>query len=172
MKRGFAWALALAMMLALLAGCGGSTGGETTASDVSNSETTSSAPMEDAGGSWGAWTDEAPSAEGGERRILTGGGRLREAKMIYTAHMEVETTAFDTADADLRTLVEVLGGYFEQAAVHNYASGYRSGDYTVRIPADQFHPFLERVGTLCHVTYQEESKKTSASSTTTRRAAW
>ena len=79
--------------------------------------------------------------------------------MIYTAHMEVETTAFDTADADLRTLVEVLGGYFEQAAVHNYASGYRSGDYTVRIPADQFHPFLERVGTLCHVTYQEEFKE-------------
>lgn len=35
--------------------------------------------------------------------------------MIYTARMEVETTAFDTADADLRTLVEVLGGYFEQA---------------------------------------------------------
>ena len=79
--------------------------------------------------------------------------------MIYTAQMEVETTAFDAADADLRTLVEVLGGYFEQAAVHNYGSGYRSGDYTVRIPADQYHPFLERVGTLCHVTYQEESSE-------------
>ena len=55
--------------------------------------------------------------------------RLENAKMIYTARMEVETTAFDTADADLRTLVEVLGGYFEQAAVHDYGSGYRSGDY-------------------------------------------
>ena len=88
MKRGLVWALALAMMLALLAGCGGSTGGETTASDVSNSETTSSAPMEDAGGSWGAWTDEAPSAEAGETDP-DGGGRLREAKMIYTARMEV-----------------------------------------------------------------------------------
>ena len=27
----------------------------------------------------------------------------------------------------------------------------------MRIPADQYRPFLERVGTLCHVTYQEES---------------
>ena len=79
--------------------------------------------------------------------------------MIYTARMEVETTAFDTADADLRTLVEVLGGYFEQAAVHNYASGYRSGDYTVRIPADQFQAFLDRVGTICHVTYKEEGSE-------------
>ncbi len=158
MKRGLVWALALAMMLALLAGCGGSTGGDTASSDVSVSGTANSAPMEDAGGSWGAWTDEAPSAEAGETDP-DGGGRLREAKMIYTARMEVETTGFDAADADLRTLVEVLGGYFEQAAVHNYASGYRSGDYTVRIPADQFHPFLERVGTLCHVTYQEEFKE-------------
>ena len=85
--------------------------------------------------------------------------RLENAKMIYTARMEVETTAFDTADADLRTLVEVLGGYFEQAAVHDYGSGYRSGDYKVRIPADQFQPFLDRVGTLCHVTYQEQTSE-------------
>ena len=85
--------------------------------------------------------------------------RLENAKMIYTARMEVETTAFDTAAADLRTLVEILGGYFEQAAVHNYGSGYRSGDYTVRVPADQFQPFLDRVGTLCHVTYQEQTSE-------------
>ena len=98
--------------------------------------------------------------------LLTGGtaedgasDRLENAKMIYTARMEVETTAFDTADADLRTLVEVLGGYFEQAAVHDYGSGYRSGDYKVRIPADQFQPFLDRVGTLCHVTYQEQTSE-------------
>ena len=55
--------------------------------------------------------------------------------------------------------MEVLGGYFEQAAVHDYGSGYRSGDYKVRIPADQFQPFLDRVGTLCHVTYQEQTSE-------------
>jgi len=79
--------------------------------------------------------------------------------MIYTARMEVETTGFDDADADLRTLVEDLGGYFEQAAAHNYSSGYRSGDYTARIPADQFQAFLDRVGTICHVTYKEEGSE-------------
>ena len=89
----------------------------------------------------------------------SGEDRLENAKMIYTARMEVETTGFDAADADLRTLVEVLGGYFEQASVHNYSSGYRSGDYTVRIPADQLRPFLDRVGTLCHVTYQEQTSE-------------
>ena len=72
---------------------------------------------------------------------------------------DVVLTGFDAADADLRTLVEVLGGYFEQAAVHNYGGGYRSGDYTVRIPADQFQAFLDRVGTICHVTYKEEGSE-------------
>lgn len=69
-------------------------------------------------------TRAAPTAPGRRRKWLrTPAGtaedgasdRLENAKMIYTARMEVETTAFDTADADLRTLVEVLGGYFEQA---------------------------------------------------------
>ena len=153
MKRGFAWMLALLLLLGLLSGCGG--GGDTaTSDDAMASADSADNGTASAGGSYGAWPEEAGTEEAGEDG---GSDRLENAKMIYTARMEVETTGFDAADADLRTLVEVLGGYFEQAAVHNYGSGYRSGDYTVRIPADQYRPFLERVGTLCHVTYQEES---------------
>ena len=154
MKRGFAWLLTLLALLGLLSGCGG--GGDTTVSDTaSNSAATDGA--DDPGGSYGAWAEAEVAEDSGGTAEDGASDRLENAKMIYTARMEVETTGFDAADADLRTLVEVLGGYFEQAAVHNYGSGYRSGDYTVRIPADQYRPFLERVGTLCHVTYQEES---------------
>ena len=156
MKSGFAWMLALFLLLGLLSGCGG--GNDMAASE----DTMTSADMADSGttstgGSYGAWP-ETETAEDSDGTAEAGAeNRLENAKMIYTARMEVETTGFDAADADLRTLVEVLGGYFEQAAVHSYSSGYRSGDYTVRIPSDQYQPFLERVGTLCHVTYQEES---------------
>ena len=156
MKRGFAWMLALLLLLGLLSGCGGG-GDNATASDTASSSVATDG-ADDAGGSYGAWPEAAVTEETGETTGEDGGDdRLENAKMIYTARMEMETTGFDAADADLRTLVEVLGGYFEQAAVHNYGSGYRSGDYTVRIPADQYRPLLERVGTLCHVTYQEES---------------
>ena len=156
MKRGFAWMLALLLLLGLLSGCGGG-GDNATASDTASSSVATDG-ADDAGGSYGAWPEAQVAEETtGESAEDGGEDRLENAKMIYTARMEVETTGFDAADADLRTLVEVLGGYFEQAAVHNYGSGYRSGDYTVRIPADQYRPFLERVGTLCHVTYQEES---------------
>ena len=154
MKRGFAWMLALLLLLGLLSGCGGG-GDNATASDTASSSVATDG-ADDAGGSYGAWPETEEAEDSGGTAEDSGDDRLENAKMIYTARMEVETTGFDAADADLRTLVEVLGGYFEQAAVHNYGSGYRSGDYTVRIPADQYRPFLERVGTLCHVTYQEE----------------
>ena len=156
MKRGFAWLLTLLALLGLLSGCGG--GGDTTASDTaSNSAATEGA--DDSGGSYGAWAEAEVAEDSGGTAEDGASDRLENAKMIYTARMEVETTAFDTADADLRTLVEALGGYFEQAAVHDYGSGYRSGNYKVRIPADQFQPFLDRVGTLCHVTYQEQTSE-------------
>ena len=158
MKRGFAWMLALLLLLGLLSGCGGG-GDNATASDTASSSVATDG-ADDAGGSYGAWPEAAVTEETGETTGEDGGDdRLENAKVIYTARMEVETTGFDAADADLRTLVEVLGGYFEQAAVHNYGSGYRSGDYTVRIPADQFQAFLDQVGTICHVTYKEEGSE-------------
>ena len=156
MKRGFAWLLTLLALLGLLSGCGG--GGDTAAADTATSADTADNGTAASGGSYGAWAETEVAEDSGQAEDGAS-DRLENAKMIYTARMEVETTAFDTADADLRTLVEVLGGYFEQAAVHDYGSGYRSGDYKVRIPADQFQPFLDQVGTLCHVTYQEQTSE-------------
>ena len=156
MKRGFAWMLALLLLLGLLSGCGGS-GNATASDDATTSADSADNGTASAGGSYGVWAET--TEESGGTAEDGGEDRLENAKMIYTARMEVETTGFDAADADLRTLVEVLGGYFEQAAVHNYGSGYRSGDYTVRIPADQFQAFLDRVGTMCHVTYKEEGSE-------------
>ena len=156
MKRGFAWLLTLLALLGLLSGCGG--GGDTAAADTATSADTADNGTAASGGSYGAWAETEVAEDSGQAEDGAS-DRLENAKMLYTARMEVETTAFDTAAADLRTLVEILGGYFEQAAVHNYGSGYRSGDYTVRVPADQFQPFLDRVGTLCHVTYQEQTSE-------------
>ena len=155
MKRGFAWLLTLLALLGLLSGCGG---GDTAAADTATSADTADNGTAASGGSYGAWAETEVAEDSGQAEDGAS-DRLENAKMIYTARMEVETTGFDAADSDLRTLVEILGGYFEQAAVHNYGSGYRSGDYTVRIPADQFQAFLDRVGTICHVTYKEEGSE-------------
>ena len=117
MKRGFAWMLTLLLLLGLLSGCGGS-GNATASDDATTSADSADNGTASAGGSYGVWAET--TEESGGTAEDGASDRLENAKMIYTARMEVETTAFDTAAADLRTLVEVLGGYFEQAAVHNY----------------------------------------------------
>lgn len=78
----------------------------------------------------------------------------RPAKRIYTAQLELETKSFDEAAEQLSALVEACGGWFQESSVNDYGSGYRHGSYTVRVPAEQFQPFVTQVGALCHVTYQ------------------
>lgn len=150
MKRGLAMLAALVLLLGLMSGCGG---GETSAS--ATSDAAASAESADSGtGSYGgnmaAQMPESPAEE------ENGEDRLQNAKMIYTADLSVETTAFDDAAAGLRQLVEDMGGYFESASLHNYGSDYRSAYYTIRVPAERFRDLLEQVGELCHVVRQEE----------------
>ena len=148
MKRGLAMLAALMLLLGLLSGCGG----EGTAADSAASESTTSESADTGDSFYGG--NAMPQPEHSEAE--NGEDRLQNAKMIYTADLEVETTAFDDAAAGLRQLVEDMGGYFENASLHNYSSDYRSAYYTVRVPADRFRDLLTQVGQLCHVVRQDE----------------
>lgn len=70
-------------------------------------------------------------------------------KLIRTAQMELETTAFEETVQSLTELTERMGGYFESNSVQK-RSGGRWADFTVRIPAQQYQTFLEQAGGLCH----------------------
>ena len=150
MKRGLAILAVLVLALGFLSGCGGS--GDTSAATEDTAASSESADSGDGsyGGNMMPQTAETSEAENGEDQLL-------DAKMIYTATMDVETTAFDVAAAGLRQMVEDMGGYFEQASVYNYGDGYRSGNYVIRVPSDQFQNLLTQVGELCHVVRKEES---------------
>lgn len=92
----------------------------------------------------------------------TGGGIPYQAagvKLIYRASVAAEAVDFDSAAASLESLVEELGGYFESSSVW-YGGWYadegtgKEGQYTVRVPADQYEEFLSRLSDdpACHVT--------------------
>jgi hypothetical protein len=109
---------------------------------------------------------EAPAAE--NRMLATAdtaasssqqksAGTQNEAKLIRTASLEMEATDFDSAAAALAKLVKDCGGYFESSSVDSYGGGYRSGSYTVRVPADKFDAFRSQAGTLCHLLSQSAS---------------
>lgn len=138
-KRGLVWLLLLAAVLALT-GCGGEGSAETAAADNRNSVAMDESDLAE------------PQAAYGTDGGVSGGDTTgeRSAKRIYTADLELETTAFDQAAEDLESLVEECGGYFQSSSVSGGGSDYRSASYTVRVPAEQYRLFLDQAGTLCH----------------------
>ena len=77
-------------------------------------------------------------------------------KLIFTADMYVQTTDFGEAEKGLYGLVEKFGGYFEYISADNgnyYSSddSYKYSRYTVRVPSDNFQPFINSVSEGMHV---------------------
>lgn len=167
MKRGLALFLAAALTALALTGCGGGdgySGGTDSAPSASESQT-----AYDTGGgeNWKSQTmefgfdapadaeaPEEPSAAPEEGQTED---RLANAKMVYTAEIEAETTDFDACTAALEDLVDKLGGYLEYASADSYGDGSRSASYTVRVPAKEFRGFLKTVGEISHVTSQSRN---------------
>lgn len=139
---------ALLLVLLLLTGCGASS---------SNMSTTESAPQESYDYGWlenGASQDskEEPDTAGAATNLS---GALDNAKMIYTADVTLQTKEYDSALEALNALVRELGGYFESREL-DQGSSYRSLYCVVRVPAEQFTPFLDRSGTIANMTYRNE----------------
>lgn len=80
-----------------------------------------------------------------------------DAKMIYRASIDVQTQDYATSETAITELVKSCGGYFESKSLSNRSSGYRYGEFTVRVPAKEYERFCAQVGTLCHVTYMSSS---------------
>ena len=147
MKRKLALLLAALLLLGLTA-CGGSSNGSGSDSSApSGGAADYDAPM--------AMEGEAGWAEDTEAFGPAVNPALADAKIIYTADMELETRTYDEAAAALDRLVEEVGGYYESRTTYNYG-GYRSANMTVRVPAEQYAAFCERAGTLAHRTRMSE----------------
>ena len=145
--------LALAMILALLTACGGgkSANGNSASSAPAAADTAvegpsgaPEAPMDPEQGEYGYYQESASLDQGGNNA-------LRDAKIIRTANLEMETTAFDGAVESLSRLTKEMGGYYENSSLRTGGSGYRWADYTVRVPAERYDEFLLRAGELCHL---------------------
>ena len=157
MKRGRRWAAAMlaVWMVLALAGCGASSGAA--------AEATASVSMADSAGGYGmsngtampAAVEEAAETDAGE---AGDSGTIQERKMIHRAELELETTDFDQAVADLADLTERMGGYYESSTVADRGSDYRGANYTIRVPADQYSAFLDQAGTLCHETWSNTTQ--------------
>lgn len=184
MKKKLTILLAVLLLVSLLSGCGSSAG--TSTAPGASADTAPMAPAEapsdfNSGASSGSWGmdnkaeydypaddsyapapmpepegNSGPSSDGNLQPIA--GSVPENVKLIYTADISLQTTEFDDATKKLNELVSSLGGYYESSSVNNYSS-YRSGSYTVRVPAKSFDSFCSQVGQLCQLNYISRSAR-------------
>lgn len=159
--------LAVLLLAALLTGCGASS-----APQAANSKAAASYDTAGSGGygytaasesSMYAETPMEPMPEtemayddGWDMQQTTSNPALKNAKLIYTADIGLETTEFDDAVSRLTELVSRLGGYFEASNIDSYGT-YRSGYYTVRVPAESFNELCTQASGLCQLNYINRS---------------
>lgn len=153
MKKYLSLLLSLALLAALLTGCG-SAG--------------KSAVSYDSGMVEYAASDEAAMAPAEGAAIKnsaadTGSTQLpQNRKWIVTVNLTAETDDLDALRSALDEKTAALNGYVEDQSVYNgsiYDSGrrYRSANLTVRIPADSIDAFLQDVGGLANIVRQNKS---------------
>ena len=83
-----------------------------------------------------------------------GGSYYDNTKIIRTADLSLQSTEFDTAVEALNSLVDQQKGYFESSnfSYGGYSStGDRWGEFTIRVPKENFDPFLSAIGSVAHV---------------------
>lgn len=168
-KKFFALCAACVLLLSLTA-CGGSANGGDSAA-MADMQTAPSAPadynyngaieenafdMPAESMGWDAAMPEPESPAGGYNGMDSSyGGVPANAKIIYTADMDLETKEFEAASKALADIVEELGGYFESRSVSE-GGYYRSLNCTVRVPVKNFVTLLDRAGEAAHVTGRSE----------------
>lgn len=156
------FAVAMAAVL-LLAGCGG--GSSAAKGGASQNAPAASAPSGDYTEDSGYWDmpEAAPSEPAGGEGQVSAIYQNPNAKLIRRAELHIQTEQFDESREALNALAASCGGYFENASEYGggrrdaYAS--RSGEYTVRVPAEKYDHFLSQTGELGYVTSKTESSE-------------
>jgi hypothetical protein len=64
-------------------------------------------------------------------------------KIIYRADVDLVVEEFEGLPEKIEGLVKEFGGYISRSNLHGTSGTPRGGDWTCRIPADKYEPFLE-----------------------------
>ena len=160
------FAITIAAVL-LLAGCGAGSSGN---KGADNAPTASASggdclPEYDNGWDMGASSGEAAPAPANPEDSSQAGSIYQNtrAKLIRRAEVHIQTEQFDESRAALNKLVADCGGYFEVASDYggSYRDAYanRSGEYTIRVPAEKYSQFFNSAGDLGYITNSTESSE-------------
>ena len=160
LKRYMLFFMVLGMIVSIAAGCGG--GSADTSAVVMEMPAASAPAMEDFATADDAFIEMSyTTAVDGAFSDSKSVYQDPNAKLIREANLTIQTTEFEKAVADLEALVIEMGGYFQNASLrggsYRNANANRTGDYTIRIPAEQYDSFMGQTGNLGYVTSRNET---------------
>ena len=101
----------------------------------------------------------AAPVNGVNREIETATEPTAARKIVYTAHLTLETTDYDATLAALHETLNALGGYVEHSENRNYGTDRRWVQYVLRVPAAAYGEFMtaaEDSGSLINKTEDSE----------------
>ncbi|MFP4191225.1 MAG: DUF4349 domain-containing protein [Candidatus Hydrogenedentota bacterium] len=101
------------------------------------------APAMERGGDGGA-SSEAPLAALGDGAIAAAAENV-ERKIVYTATVALRVERFDGVPDSIRQVAGEHDGYIADEELRSRPGRPRGGDWTVRVPVDQYEAFLEAV---------------------------
>ena len=152
MKRYLSILFVFVLLLSMLAGCG--------AKEESAAMESPAAPAE----TWAATEAVMEEVLYDESSSETGSGSTalpENQKLIRTVYMDAETQSMTGLLSWMDSQVAALGGYYEQKSVYRRGSRddgsyFRSGDFIIRIPAENLDQFVSQVGQQANVTSTSE----------------
>ena len=164
MKRNRSLSLLLlcALVLALLAGCGGRA-----ASGGKDSYTETEAEEAYDAGMTSTENTAAPASPASGDGEGSGAPLPGGLKLVYTGSVTIDSTDYDATVADVRKLIADYGCLVEQANESDYdrtwrdsASSVREHTWTLRVPSEKFSALLESFGTVHgHVSDKNQSAR-------------
>lgn len=80
-------------------------------------------------------------------------------KIIYTANLEMTVESFSGVADSMIQLSQEFGGFVAQANISGTTGNRRRGSWTLRIPSDQYRPFLTSAGSLGEIRSLDEHTK-------------
>jgi hypothetical protein len=125
-------------LLLLLVGCGGS------AAQMSESSENAAPAASDAFDSGGVAFEEAPAAEPDSNQVASSQPRL----IIRTADMSIVVTDTDEALARLTKMATDNGGWVVNSSVYQYSETAKTGNITLRVPAEGFDSALNAISAM------------------------
>lgn len=155
-------AFAACLLVAALAGCGGSGGSTKNSMSEAAADTYASMSSYDTGDIYAGGSEEAAAEEGAVPAEAPEAEVDEEAssgrKLIRNVHMDVETEDYPTLISTVTGRVKELGGYMEQYDAYNENSiGHRGCSMVIRIPSGKLDSFINQIGEISNVLSRSES---------------